>query len=109
MLAGAAGSHPVVRLLQATQPLLAQIAATPALQHNAAVVSAVCEVMHDMLRLYNCRNSRSQQCMVYVMKCCKVKAVKKATASTDCSRPALQKNAAVVSAICEVMMGKVAL
>jgi len=39
-----AGGHPVLSMLEAAQPVLSSVAASPALQANATVVSALCEV-----------------------------------------------------------------
>ena len=39
-----AGGHPVLSMLEAAQPVLTRVAAAPALQANATVVSALCEV-----------------------------------------------------------------
>ncbi|KAA6422701.1 MAG: hypothetical protein FRX49_07236 [Trebouxia sp. A1-2] len=38
-----AGGHPVLSVLEAAQPVLTRVAASPALQANATVVSALCE------------------------------------------------------------------
>ena len=39
-----AGGHPVLSMLEAAQPVLTRVVASPALQANATVVSALCEV-----------------------------------------------------------------
>ena len=43
-LSAGAGSQPVSAMLEAAQPLLTRITGSPALQANASVISALCEV-----------------------------------------------------------------
>ena len=43
-LSADAGSQPVSAMLEAAQPLLTRITGSPALQANASVISALCEV-----------------------------------------------------------------
>ncbi|DBA84873.1 TPA: hypothetical protein ACH3X1_005892 [Trebouxia sp. C0004] len=62
-----AGGHPVLSMLEAAQPVLTRVAATPALQANITVVSALCEVYQA--RLTCIRDSAEPLLSTFVTPC----------------------------------------